>query len=154
MPSRARDSGKWYKQAPFMSVIWDNTCPTSSYDIQPDSSLVAENLSLVPLWIENIMVCRRINAISSHYRWDRPLRFQHLPLCRCSVIPIWILAITLWAVHQRCSLLGTFGSSQITLCIIALLSTAAIAIVFVLSLIHIWRCRRIERCRSRWSPYH
>ena len=23
-----------------------------------------------------------------------------------------------------------------------------------LSLIHIWRCRGIERCRSRWSPYH
>ena len=23
-----------------------------------------------------------------------------------------------------------------------------------LSLIHILRCRRIERCRSRWSPYH
>eukprot|EP00826_Nyctotherus_ovalis_P039971 TRINITY_DN3884_c0_g4_i2.p1 TRINITY_DN3884_c0_g4~~TRINITY_DN3884_c0_g4_i2.p1 ORF type:complete len:161 (-),score=46.99 TRINITY_DN3884_c0_g4_i2:18-500(-) len=23
-----------------------------------------------------------------------------------------------------------------------------------LSLIHICRCRRIERCRSRWSPYH
>ena len=23
-----------------------------------------------------------------------------------------------------------------------------------LSLIHIWRCRRIERCRSRWSQYH
>ena len=26
--------------------------------------------------------------------------------------------------------------------------------VIDLSLIHIWRCRRIERCRSRWSPYH
>ena len=26
--------------------------------------------------------------------------------------------------------------------------------VATLSLIHIWRCRRIERCRSRWSPYH
>ena len=26
--------------------------------------------------------------------------------------------------------------------------------VRTLSLIHIWRCRRIERCRSRWSPYH
>ena len=26
--------------------------------------------------------------------------------------------------------------------------------ILVLSLIHIWRCRRIERCRSRWSPYH
>ena len=24
----------------------------------------------------------------------------------------------------------------------------------VLSLIHICRCRRIERCRSRWSPFH
>ena len=23
-----------------------------------------------------------------------------------------------------------------------------------LSLIHIWRCRRTPRCRSRWSPYH
>eukprot|EP00826_Nyctotherus_ovalis_P027657 TRINITY_DN2163_c0_g1_i7.p1 TRINITY_DN2163_c0_g1~~TRINITY_DN2163_c0_g1_i7.p1 ORF type:complete len:289 (-),score=119.87 TRINITY_DN2163_c0_g1_i7:49-915(-) len=26
--------------------------------------------------------------------------------------------------------------------------------VYKLSLIHICRCRRIERCRSRWSPYH
>ena len=26
--------------------------------------------------------------------------------------------------------------------------------LYKLSLIHIWRCRRIERCRSRWSPYH
>ena len=26
--------------------------------------------------------------------------------------------------------------------------------LWYLSLIHIWRCRRIERCRSRWSPYH
>ena len=24
----------------------------------------------------------------------------------------------------------------------------------VLSLIHIWRCRRLLTCRSRWSPYH
>ena len=23
-----------------------------------------------------------------------------------------------------------------------------------LSLIHIWRCRRVTVCRSRWSPYH
>ena len=27
-------------------------------------------------------------------------------------------------------------------------------VMYILSLIHIWRCRRIERCRSRWSPYH
>ena len=29
-----------------------------------------------------------------------------------------------------------------------------ILFALVLSLIHICRCRRIERCRSRWSPYH
>ena len=27
-------------------------------------------------------------------------------------------------------------------------------LVCFLSLIHIWRCRRRLRCRSRWSPYH
>ena len=27
-------------------------------------------------------------------------------------------------------------------------------IMLVLSLIHIWRCRRSTLCRSRWSPYH
>ena len=26
--------------------------------------------------------------------------------------------------------------------------------LLTLSLIHIWRCRRRLRCRSRWSPYH
>ena len=31
---------------------------------------------------------------------------------------------------------------------------ALIRPVLMLSLIHIWRCRRIERCRSRRSPYH
>ena len=25
---------------------------------------------------------------------------------------------------------------------------------YILSLIHIWRCRRSTLCRSRWSPYH
>ena len=27
-------------------------------------------------------------------------------------------------------------------------------LVLILSLIHIWRCRRLLTCRSRWSPYH
>ena len=26
--------------------------------------------------------------------------------------------------------------------------------LYILSLIHIWRCRRSTLCRSRWSPYH
>ena len=32
--------------------------------------------------------------------------------------------------------------------------TAEKCFVPLLSLIHIWRCRRRLRCRSRWSPYH
>ena len=36
----------------------------------------------------------------------------------------------------------------------ALAQNRRFSIYFRLSLIHIWRCRRIERCRSRWSPYH
>ena len=27
-------------------------------------------------------------------------------------------------------------------------------VMYTLSLIHIWRCRRSTLCRSRWSPYH
>ena len=85
------------------------------YDKQPDYSPVTEDLSLLPLSNENIMACRRINTIGSHYRWDRPLGFNHLSLYRCSV------TIALWAVHQKCSLLGMFGSSHVTLCTIPLM---------------------------------
>jgi len=73
------------------------------YDNQPDYSPVTEDLSLLPLSNENIMACRRINTIGSHYRWDRPLGFNHLE------------------VHQKCSLLGMFGSSHVTLCTIPLM---------------------------------
>ena len=30
----------------------------------------------------------------------------------------------------------------------------ALGTALILSLIHIWRCRRSTLCRSRWSPYH
>ena len=30
----------------------------------------------------------------------------------------------------------------------------ALIVLSLLSLIHIWRCRRSTLCRSRWSPYH
>ena len=33
-------------------------------------------------------------------------------------------------------------------------SWSALQSVDILSLIHIWRCRRSYACRSRWSPYH
>ena len=34
------------------------------------------------------------------------------------------------------------------------LSLPILLCLIYLSLIHIWRCRRRLRCRSRWSPYH
>ena len=34
------------------------------------------------------------------------------------------------------------------------LTRIEVNIALLLSLIHIWRCRRDYRCRSRWSPYH
>eukprot|EP00826_Nyctotherus_ovalis_P016817 TRINITY_DN14895_c0_g1_i3.p1 TRINITY_DN14895_c0_g1~~TRINITY_DN14895_c0_g1_i3.p1 ORF type:complete len:127 (+),score=14.54 TRINITY_DN14895_c0_g1_i3:510-890(+) len=43
---------------------------------------------------------------------------------------------------------------KINLCIVKFTNDADMMIKLMLSLIHICRCRRIERCRSRWSPYH
>ena len=34
------------------------------------------------------------------------------------------------------------------------LESSLYRMVLILSLIHIWRCRRSTLCRSRWSPYH
>ena len=49
-----------------------------------------------------------------------------------------------WGKPKKCSLMISVSHSYI------LVWTRALH----LSLIHIWRCRRIERCRSRWWPYH
>eukprot|EP00826_Nyctotherus_ovalis_P055661 TRINITY_DN7413_c0_g1_i1.p1 TRINITY_DN7413_c0_g1~~TRINITY_DN7413_c0_g1_i1.p1 ORF type:complete len:121 (-),score=1.97 TRINITY_DN7413_c0_g1_i1:24-386(-) len=38
--------------------------------------------------------------------------------------------------------------------LVLILLLALFKLLPYLSLIHICRCRRIERCRSRWSPYH
>ena len=51
---------------------------------------------------------------------------------------------------------GAVVSSDMVQCSQYLANTVSTLwkMVSMLSLIHIWRCRRIERCRSRWSPYH
>ena len=45
------------------------------------------------------------------------------------------------------------NNKWMSIVILHTLQSRNITIIY-LSLIHIWRCRRIERCRSRWSPYH
>ena len=40
------------------------------------------------------------------------------------------------------------------ICLKHVCSSTLSEIFLKLSLIHIWRCRRLLTCRSRWSPYH
>ena len=47
----------------------------------------------------------------------------------------------------------TFIGFMIWLCV-PVTAFLSFDIVIILSLIHIWRCRRYAVCRSRWSPYH
>ena len=49
-------------------------------------------------------------------------------------------------ISARRGLIGKIGPLVVHIGLIILL--------IGLSLIHIWRCRRRLRCRSRWSPYH
>ena len=58
-----------------------------------------------------------------------------------SDILIWGLSKCTMRLLQHTSLMWTSGSQHF----LPPLS---------LSLIHIWRCRRLDACRSRWSPYH
>ena len=52
--------------------------------------------------------------------------------------------------HARTSLQGWHKHTHTHTCV----CVCACVRVCVLSLIHIWRCRRITGCRSRWSPDH
>ena len=57
---------------------------------------------------------------------------------------------------------STHGFICICYCVFHVFVFAFFAFIFAivylihmyLSLIHIWRCRRLLTCRSRWSPYH
>ena len=53
------------------------------------------------------------------------------------------VSLGMWGFHDRMLILRKALYQMF-------LNTVAIK----LSLIHIWRCRRRLRCRSRWSPYH
>ena len=66
----------------------------------------------------------------------------------CGPIACWILARTSSLVYGLCMR-----------CVVSCGSTSFPWLVFffgaqLLSLIHIWRCRRNSACRSRWSPDH
>ena len=47
-----------------------------------------------------------------------------------------------------------FNFPKIFVIPLRIFGTTVIHKSIILSLIHIWRCRRSTLCRSRWSPYH
>ena len=66
---------------------------------------------------------------------------------------LWKFHKTLWKTHKN-SLVMFFSPLLVRKEDIWVISRIQFGAQWTLSLIHIWRCRRIERCRSRWSPYH
>ena len=93
----------------------------------------------------------------------RCLRYRVFPILIANKILLVTVFFCLFTLRSVC---GSGNSSQQTS--LRCLSTINMAFSYedqiltkthkftqhTLSLIHIWRCRRIERCRSRWSPYH
>ena len=70
--------------------------------------------------------------------------------CHISHVTCHITHVTLRMSHVICQMvmliLGTCWATFVFMC--------KLKSEYLLSLIHIWRCRRRLRCRSRWSPYH
>ena len=68
------------------------------------------------------------------------------------------LTLYSWTLHMSSKQRGAKGCvvHQITCRVLSRGRSKVIysTILIDLSLIHIWRCRRLLTCRSRWSPYH
>ena len=73
-----------------------------------------------------------------------------------AVLPIWLWLWRIWN-YLNWELLG-FAPYDWFLSVfkdgVWYFPSPLLEAVLELSLIHIWRCRRRLRCRSRWSPYH
>ena len=68
--------------------------------------------------------------------------------------PVEVEVLTYLVFYLRCCSLCFPECSFVHMFIIRIKQQLHLLQIITLSLIHIWRCRRIERCRSRWSPYH
>ena len=88
---------------------------------------------------ENVVFSRS----KMHARHKSLVFFRSLAICSCSLR----LCKALWGFWRYWKSLGWFGRFWKAL-------RALGGFVRLLSLIHIWRCRRSYACRSRWSPYH
>ena len=70
-----------------------------------------------------------------------------LSLCTCDLCSVSTYRISPSISRDLYSLLKVFAAAYIR-------ERLIFGSDLYLSLIHIWRCRRLLTCRSRWSPYH
>ena len=59
-----------------------------------------------------------------------------------------------WAIPTTSHLETSIRVMLVYTLVVVLFKISWFLLQLVLSLIHIWRCRRSTLCRSRWSPYH
>ena len=93
---------------------------------------------------------------------SRHLQLRTGGFCCCKVLLPTMTATSAFRLREKTLELSATVLSTLTLYLsnnTRMLSCNCIAIVDLqltlrLSLIHIWRCRRLLTCRSRWSPYH
>ena len=126
---------------------------------------------------------KRLDCIWSQSKLNIATKLRIYSTCVLSILlygfETWTLTQTDWKrldfFHLRCqrrtcTSAGMISCLTMKFCVVLACSTSPTSSVFKdwvslvtspdfevmyrLSLIHIWRCRRIERCRSRWSPYH
>ena len=113
-----------------------NVCPN---DIFWTPNLLLPNL----VWWCNIM-----SQIVFQKHWFAVFKVK--VTVKNNIIKSWLLYFIIWTADPFATKLGLMAQHYKMDCLVKRLDCS----VVVLSLIHIWRCRRTPRCRSRWSPYH
>ena len=104
-----------------------------------------------------------LSVLISFFVWSHVLHF-HFPMPFVCIIGQYSAMLSCivalyFSIPHKWRIFGTFRRRwKMWICkVIAdglIIMQYGFASEILLSLIHIWRCRRIERCRSRWSPYH
>ena len=95
---------------------------------------------------------RRSKGQRSQGDWERKCKyvFAHIIFISRSIYDATFCLLLRHSVKAK----NPFSVSYALITRLTFTLFSAITRTVNLSLIHIWSCRRIERCRSRWSPYH
>ena len=101
------------------------------------------------------------------FKWFVQIRLKRFQCCRNERLAVlqnlWMLhaCVAFWS---RVPSLKTLSDASVNsaqdkdeisqICCMPVGVSKVLVDGYMLSLIHIWRCRRASMCRSRWSPYH